>query len=921
MAASPAQRIFSRIAAIPLRRPLLVLTVSGALVAGAAYIASGLGVSTSRFGLVSAENPDQARMLRFFERFGNPDAPVMLISGGTTAQRQGLVDEVTEKLKGDSGLAGRVLARVGPDEVAEVLLLQKPEALAEVAAGLPKDLPVADLLEGGLPAWFGAVEQQIQAGLDGEAPAQDPAKAAEGLRGLASVAGTFGAYLAGEDVMDRMAAADTGTPTPGRDARGYLTTVDGQHHVVTMFPRLAGDEVTDVAPLVARLEEIKAEAMADAPAGVTLMITGLPAMIVDEQKIIQRGTLRSSIASGVAIILLCLLMLRSLRQTIIVQVPLLSGVALTLAYVRLGYGNLNLITSSFVAVLLGLGIDFAVHVIYRFNEERRAGADINTAIEASVVQTGPAIVLGAVVTAIAFLTTLMTEFTAYGQLGLITAFGLVFMVLTSLLVLPALLLRRGGKGIGAAPPVRGDDGASAAVPSATEPTAAAVAKEPPGFRTLTRLVYRFRMLLVIVGFAGGVAGAIALPRIGFNSRYFDFLPAHTESAQALDVLEKDPLMSPVYANTSAPDIERGQVMAAQLRALPEVGGVQTATDLLPTLDATRLKALRDGLAAIGRVPDFRKLAAQKTTPELLAPKVAAIVDALDEVRFGLEQAGQKTGDVDAAIAAFRALKQRLETLDDAGKARLAAIEPRLAELLRRAVTTATAVADRGHYAASDLPPLFRERFVAREGEGVALFVIPAGSAWDSETARAFRMAVAGVDPDVSGLAVNINVHETMIITGFRRAAALAAVLIFIVIVVQLRSLRDAALALIPTALGWLWMLGVMAIIGLHFNVANIVAMPLVIGIGTAFGVHLMHRYQESARVHGGVARLDDLVRSTGGAVVLSALTTIASFAALMLGEYGGMSTLGLAMVLGITACLVASLIVLPALLALLGRAK
>ncbi len=884
-------------AALPLRRPLLILTVSGGLVAVAGYLAAGLGVSTSRFGLVSSENPDQARMLRFFERFGNPDAPVLLISGGTPADRQALVDEVAGTLKNDPGLEGRVLARVGPAEVAEVLLLQKPEALAQVAAGLPKDLPVADLVEGGLPAWFGALEQQLQAGLDGEAPAQDPKQAAEGLRGLASIIGTFDAYLAGEDVMDRLMAANPGPATPGRDARGYLTTVDGQHHIVTMFPRLQGDEVTDVAPLVARLQAVQAEALAHAPAGVTLKITGLPALIVDEQRMLQLGMVKSSVASALAILVLCLLMLRSLRQTLIVQVPLLYGVALTLAYVRLAYGNLNLITSSFVAVLLGLGIDFAVHVIYRFNEERRAGADINGAIEASVVQTGPAIVLGAVVTALAFLTTLMTEFTAYGQLGLITAFGLVFMVLTSLVVLPALLSRRAGKGIGT------------------------VSKEPPGFRALTRFVYRFRVALVVVGIAGGIAGAIGLPRIGFNSRYFDFLPANTESAQALDILEMDSLASPVYANVSAPDIERATVMAAELRALPEVGGVQTATDLLPPLDPARLKALQGGLAALGRTPDFAKLAARRTTPEQLTPKVGAVADGLDEVRFGLTQAGQSTADVDLAIAAFRTLKTRLETLDEPGKARLADIEPTLAELLRRAVTTGRAVADRGHYVGSDLPLLFRERFVAHQGEGIALYVIPAGSAWKSETAQAFRTAVAAIDPDVSGLAVNINLHENMIITGFRRAAALAAVLIFIVIGIQLRSWRDAALALVPTGLGWLWMLGVMAVIRLNFNVANIVALPLVIGIGTAFGVHLMHRYQESAHNHGGVARLDDLVRSTGGAVVLSALTTIASFAALMLGDYGGMSTFGLMMVLGITSCLVASLLVLPALLALLGRAE
>lgn len=888
-------RFFARLSELPLRRPLLVLSVAGVLVGGAACLIPSLGVSTSRYGLVSADNPDQARMLRFFERFGNPDAPVFLLSGGTTAERQAVVDDIAAGLEQEPGLTGRVLARVGPLEVAEVLLLQQPDALAQAAAGLPKGLPVADLIEGGLPAWFGAIDAQIQAGLDGEAEPQAPAKAAEGLRGLGTIAATFDAYLAGEDVMSKAAA---GAPaTPGRDARGYLTTVDGEHHVISMFPHLKGDEVTDVAPLVTRLQEIQRGALARAPEGVIVQLTGLPALIVDEQRMLRNGMLSSSIASGVAIMLLCLAMLRSLRQTLIAQVPLLCGVALTLAYVKLAYGSLNLITSSFVAVLLGLGIDFAVHMIYRFNEERRAGVDVVPSVRNAMVATGPAIVVGALVTSAAFLTTLMTEFTAYGQLGLITTFGLVFMVLTSLLVLPAILARRAGTGI------------------------AAVKKEPPGFRALTNFVRRFPLPLLVLGVACGVAGAVGLPRIGFDSRYFDFLPAHTESAQALTLLEQDPLMSPVYANVSAPDVEKARVMTAKLRALPEVAGVQAATDLLPPLDEPRLTALREGLAALGRTPDFAKLAAHKTTPEQLAPKVKAVAEALEEVRFGLAQGGQPTADVEAALAAFKALQQRLTTLDEAGKARLADVEPKLAGLLKRAVGTAEAVAKRGHYVGSDLPPLFQERFVAHADGALAMYVIPAGSAWKSETASEFRRAVAAIDPDVSGLAVNINIHETMIITGFRRAAGLTAVLIFLIVLAQLRSLRDTVLALIPTALGWLWMLGLMAVIGLNFNVANIVALPLVIGIGTAFGVHLMHRAQESAKVHGGKARLDDLVRSTGGAVVLSAMTTIASFAALMLSEYGGMKLFGLAMVLGITACLLASLIVLPALLAVLRRAE
>lgn len=891
-----AERIFAGLADMTLRRPLLVLMIAAVAVGLAATRLPELGVSTSRYGMVSAENPDQARMLRFFERFGNPDAPVFVLSGGTAADRRTLVDRMSAELEKQDGLRGRVLARIGPQEVAEVVLLQQPTAMAEAAKALPPGISIAPVVEGGLPAWFGAIAGQIQAGLDGEAPA-DPAAAAEGLRGLTKVAGTFDAYLAGEDVLAKLGAQPQQEGAPqGRDEFGYLITVDGQHHVITMFPRLTGDDITDVLPLVTTLLKIRDDALADAPAGVKTQLTGLPALIVDEQHYIRRGLLVSSVASAAAIIFLCLFMLRSLRQTLIAQVPLLVGVLLALAFVQVVYGGLNLITSSFVSVLLGLGIDFGVHMIYRFNEQRRAGEDVHEALRSAVKFTGPAIVVGALVTAVAFITTLMTEFTAYGELGVITAVGLAFMVVTSLTVLPALLYRRAGAKI---------------IP---------VAKEPPGFRALTRFVARARVPILIVGVIGGALGAVGLTRIGFNSRYFDFLPQASDAAQALTLLEKDPLMSPVYANASAEGVEAARAMTDKLRALPEVAGVQTATDLLPPLDDARLHALRSGLAALSPMPDFAKLAARRTTPAELLPKVTEVIDGLDEARFAAAQGGQPTSDLDAAHAAFTAVKQRLERLDDAGKARLGAIESKLGQLLMRAVGTAEQVANRGSYAPSDLPPLFRERFRGTDGEGMALFVIPAGSAFESETALAFYQAVSAVDPNVSGLAVNINLHETMIINGFRQAAALAALLIFVCVAIELRSVRDAALALVPTGLGWLWMLGVMALIDLHFNVANIVAMPLVIGIGTAFGVHLMHRCQESGKKNGGVAALDDLVRSTGGAVVLSAVTTIASFAALILGEYGGMKTIGLAMVLGISSCLVASLLVLPALLAVLKRA-
>ncbi|HEY8376284.1 MAG TPA: MMPL family transporter, partial [Nannocystis sp.] len=537
------QRIFSRVASTSLGRPWLVLGITALLVIASVVVLPGLRVSTSRYGLVADDNPEQARMLRFFERFGNPDAPVLVVSGGTPEERRAVVDRLRAGLEAVPALQGRVLARVGPAEVAEVVLLQRPEILSEVTANLPPDVAVAPLVEGGLPAWFGAIEARLQAGLDGEAAPEDPARAAEGLRQLGRLAGTFDRYLRGEDLLAAAMAPQPGeAPRMGQDEAGYIQTVDGQHHVVSVFPEFTGNEVSDFAPMVEQIMAIRDAALAAAPAGVRADLTGLPALAVAEQKMVSRGLFQSALWSGAAVVILCLVMLRSARQTVLALVPLLAGLALTLGATYWIYGYLNLITSSFVSTLLGLGIDFGVHMVHRFNEQRRAGSDVPRAIRETLLLTGPPILVGALVTAIAFLTTLGSEFTAYAELGVITALGLLFIVLTTLFVLPSLLSVAGKTGL------------------------AAVKKEPPGIRRLVGLVSALRGPLIALALLAAVVGGWGLTRIDFSGRYFEFLPQQSEGVRALTALEPDPLLSPIYANVAADSVEEARAKAAALRA-------------------------------------------------------------------------------------------------------------------------------------------------------------------------------------------------------------------------------------------------------------------------------------------------------------------------------------------------------------------
>ena len=272
----------------------------------------------------------------------------------------------------------------------------------------------------------------------------------------------------------------------------------------------------------------------------------------------------------------------------------------------------------------------------------------------------------------------------------------------------------------------------------------------------------------------------------------------------------------------------------------------------------------------------------------------------------------------AAKDAFASLAKTIEDLDDAGKARLQGINAEAAAILGPAMATASAVAERGHYAPEDLPPLFATRFVSKDGNAVALFVVPSGKFWEEEVGLAFAADVRTVDDGAVGLAMVHVAHGRQVREGFERAALYAAGIIVLLLLLDFRSLKDALLALFPTVLGWLWMLGLMPVLGLTFNVANIVALPLVLGIGIAFGVHMLHRLREDEDER---PTLDTVVRGTGGAIGVAATTTMVGFAALTLSPYGGMISLGATMVLGIGSCLLATLIVLPALLLVVGRAR
>ncbi|MFV8754335.1 efflux RND transporter permease subunit [Nannocystaceae bacterium ST9] len=911
-------RFFAGFGKLGIERPWLVVITLAILTVIGGALASQLTISTSRFSLVADDNYYQSRMIRFFDAFGYPDSPVAIIEGGTPEQRRETVDRLVEKLDQEDAFRGRWLAKVDAETVAETLLVQQPGTLARFRASLPPDAALEPALEQGLEGAFGLIETQLLAALDGEVDVQVTDADAQ----MAQLA-QLGALAT---ALDRKLAADAGQGEPldaqallsslagpqgasmlpsaadlrtrGLDEKGYLVSNDGERLLVAIFPEFGGDEVSDYDPAVIRLREIRDELeLGDTQ----IVYTGLPFLVVDEEAVLQSGLVRASVVTMVGIFLLLFWAFRSWRRSLVSLLPILVGMVVSFGALYLLFDTLDPITSGFGAVLMGLGIDFAVHLLARYDEDLQRGWTRREAMRSALIKSGPGIVTGALTTALAFLTIATTEFTSYGEMGVITAIGLVVTLLVTLLLLP-VVFGRGNVDIGETPP-----------------------KPLKFIELIPRFTRKAPILVLLVGIGLAFAGAVALPP--YNPRYLDLLPKGYEASVGLAKLERDGAMTPWFAWVTADDLDQARERTEALRHQDSVGRVDSPTDLLPELTPERLAGLKADFAGAKTDPDWTKLRERKPSASALAIKVGGVVDALDELAFGAEQAGRDVKAIRDASKAFADLKTRLTTLPAASAdATLDRIEDDMANVLGRAWTTAHAVAERGHWQVDDLPEQFRRRFVASDGSGrLAIYVYPAELIWDSDATNAkaqhFTEQLEAIDPNVAGQGITLWYHNEMIINGFRRATIYSVLLVVAFLLLDFGSIRLSLLALFPVVIGMGWMIGLFNVFDLRLNVATIVVIPLTLGIGVDAGVHMIHRWDRNARKHGGKAKLEQILRGTGGAVILSSLTTIVGFAGLLLGRHGGLINLGSVMVIAIACTTLASVFMLPALLLILDKAE
>jgi len=828
------------------------------------YASSRLGINTDTANMISAELPWRQDFIEFRAAFPTRDRNIAVVVSAPSSERaDAFASALVARLDAQPELFDSVLSPgIGEFFERNGLMYLPIEELEALADRLAEAQPLLGLLR---PAFDGAAVLDVAARVLDEGGG-DPA------------ADALVAELA--DAL-RAAAAGTHDPVEWRrlmlgDGVSALAGTNGRR-VVVLRPELDFDRVQPAAPAMETLRALIDELVSERFPDVDVGITGSVAMEHEEMLSVQSGAGFAALASLGMVLLVLYVTLRSLKLIAIALVTLVVGLAGTAAFAAATVGHLNLLSVAFAVLYVGLGVDFIFHICLRLKELLDDGHSINDAIVRTAGGVGTSLVICAVTTAAAFYAFIPTDFDGVSELGLISGTGMFVSLAVSFTLLPALL---------AVFTTEADRHRRAWLPSAA----------------LAPLASRPR---AVVGVAAvlGVAGAFLLPRTEFDSNPIHLRDPSSESVRTLELLANDG-EAPLFDMAAiAPDRQTAERWAERLRALPEVRAVTTADALVPTQQDEKLLVLEDIALVMG--PGFADLERAPFDPAGLERALAGLDGALGGASAKSSASVELDAAVDALLATLdaddaAARERRLATLDTAIVADL----PVELERLERALEAEPFDFDA-------LPPALAERWVAPDGRPL-LEISPAENVNDNAAARRFVSAVRSVTPRATGLPVVYQEASATVVRAFQTALTIAVVLVTVLLYVFLRRTSDVLFVLVPIAFACVVTAGATVVMGMPFNFANIITLPLLVGIGVDNGIHIVHRMRHEPPTDGA----SPLHTSTSVAVLACGLTTVASFGNLGFSAHRGMASMGQLLTLGMAVVLAATLLLLPAMLRL-----
>src|SRR5579871_489067 len=599
-------------------------------------------------------------------------------------------------------------------------------------------------------------------------------------------------------------------------------------------------------------------------------VTGLVPMNDAQFSTLKDNALLNAIVSIGAVLLILWLALRSWRLIFAAAVSVACGLAYTAALGIFIVGSLNLISVAFFVLFVGLAVDFALQFSVRYRAERHElGDDLESSLGSAFVKARQPLALAGAATALGFCAFLPTNYRGLSELGMIAGPGMLIAFVTSVTLLPALLVLL-------RPP--------------NEPA-------PMTFSSLAAVDHflQRRRLTVLVVTLGTVL--LASPLLFFLK--FDFNTLHLQNPKAPAVaaflsLRKDPMLGANAVEISADKPAAAEQEAAQIQKLPEVAATRTLASFIPEEQTEKLSIINRIRQELG--PAF---ASRRTRP---APGDRELQFELRETASELSRfARMKSAGGDSAWRLARALR-RLAGAEPQDRAQVSAA---MVVPLKIALSDLRESLDASPVTSADLPEMLKRQWLAPDGHA-RIEVLPKGDPDDTAAMRDFVGAVLAKFLDATGPAVTLYMAGNTVVRSFLEAGLFSLVAIALLLFLALRRVPDVLMTLVPLLLAALATLELCVVLGIRLNFTNIIAFPLLLGVGVAFKIYYIMAWRRGRTA---------LVQSTlTRAVMFSAATTATAFGSLWLSRHPGTSSMGELMMLSLVCTMMAAVFFQPALM-------
>lgn len=874
----PLSRLLCRLTLLAVRSPWVTVALSLLLTAASLVAVRGLEMRTGKLDLAPQDDVATRKYIDFNEEFGAMNRVIAVLHGPRAREA---TDALVEALLAEEDQIGDAYGKVDLSAYLEQFLWSLPEDQLRAIRQRVEDarLDLRALAEE--PALATILRRMGRRGRIQDAP--DPEK----VQGAADLL----AYVAGREELEAPDPAsllgpgdDLPTRPPLVDPSGYLMSRDRTTHLVTVRAREFGDRHAIVVPFVRCVERVAAKVAEEHQ--VEIDLTGLPILRVTEKKEAEGSLKSSGIFSLVGVSLLFLMVFRAASLPLLSVLCLVVSITWTLAWARLAVGHLTLVSSSFTAILIGLGIDFAIHVISRFEEAHAEVDDATEAVMQAATHAAPGILTGCLTTSAAFFSMLLTGFPAFQGLGIIAGGGLLLALLETFTLLPAVIVLRARVGRSAG---RGT------VPLVS--TFTAVGRQltaSPGLGLVVAAV----LLLVSLEPAWVLA---------FDTNVLSMNDPTSAPMKLQDTLMRRFGFFPVTNVLVTEDLESHAEATRRLRRIPVMGVVDSAAGLISRDTPSRRAEVERVRELLGDLPDWEPPEGTDRARRLEA------IERMEGAAEDLRLLALSRADAAGALAAQNLL-DALRDLAAAPEEVIAPREHRVLGDLHELLGDLRVAAEAEPRGIGSLAPHVRRRYHSPRGR-FAVYVSPAVDVRKPEETQRFNEEIRRVAREVGGdVTGNVILSQHMIgliEAGYSQTCIYAFATVVILLLLDLRRIGLALLAVLTVALAILCTRSAMYFFGLALNPANFVAIPLLMGVGVDNAVHLLHPWM-SGRPPA------EVVAESGRPVFLNAATSMLGFGGLLLARHPGMYSLGWAMTVGVFWSCVAAFLLIPAATTLAG---